>query len=136
MHSAKLLIEAVNLPLTPEELLSEMDTKLHIAFAQIQPLPGVMRLVKHLQLNKIPMAVGLSFSLEKQSRLLADFCYLDDQIATGSKASNFDIKRAILPALFEPFGSNFICGDDPVLLGKGKPGVLMCMIGAFDQGNS
>lgn len=43
------------------------------------------------------------------------------QIATGSKYSNYLIKTAHLSSLFSPFGSNLICGDDPILLGKGKP---------------
>ena len=44
------------------------------------------------------------------------------QIATGSKSDNYKIKTAHLDFLFKPFGTRVICGDDPILEGKGKPG--------------
>ncbi|GAA6031625.1 hypothetical protein JCM8097_006555 [Rhodosporidiobolus ruineniae] len=96
--SAKYLIEATGIPLTVDELLSTMDEKLANFFKTVEPLPGVVKLVHHLEKHKIPMA-----------------------IATGSKKKNFLIKSEHLPHLFGPFSTNILCGDDPILEGKGKP---------------
>ncbi|KAI5479263.1 Haloacid dehalogenase-like hydrolase domain containing protein [Pseudohyphozyma bogoriensis] len=96
--SAATLIKAMDLPLTPDELLAKMDVKLAEAFTKVQPLPGVVKLVHHLAKHKIPMA-----------------------IATGSKQKNYAIKTAHLDYLFGPFGTNVLCGDDSILEGKGKP---------------
>ncbi|GAA5953858.1 hypothetical protein JCM21900_005493 [Sporobolomyces salmonicolor] len=92
------LIAATQIPLTVDELLAKMDVGLDKAFRTVEPLPGVVRLVQHLEKHNIPMA-----------------------IATGSKKKNFDIKSAHLPHLFGPFTNNILCGDDPILEGKGKP---------------
>lgn len=40
-------------------------------------------------------------------------------IATGSKRKNYDIKTSHLQHLFAHFGDKVLCGDDPVLEGKG-----------------
>lgn len=47
-ESARHLIAATQVPLTPDELLAEMDRRLPNAFTQVQPLPGVLKLVEHL----------------------------------------------------------------------------------------
>ncbi|GAA5969572.1 hypothetical protein JCM11641_008165 [Rhodosporidiobolus odoratus] len=96
--SAQYLIEATGIPLTVDELLTTMDEKLAELFKKVEPLPGVVKFVQHLEKHRIPMA-----------------------IATGSKQKNFAIKSAHLPHLFGPFSTNILCGDDPILEGKGKP---------------
>ncbi|BGP18471.1 hypothetical protein JCM10213_001214 [Rhodosporidiobolus nylandii] len=96
--SAQYLIEATGIPLTVDELLTTMDIKLAELFKTVEPLPGVVKLVQHLDKHKIPMA-----------------------IATGSKKKNFLIKSEHLGHLFEPFTGRVLCGDDPILEGKGKP---------------
>ncbi|GAA5993062.1 hypothetical protein JCM10908_003086 [Rhodotorula pacifica] len=96
--SAARLIEATGIPMTVDELLTTMDQKLDALFRTVQPLPGVVKLVHHLEKHKVPMA-----------------------IATGSKIKNFKIKSAHLPHLFDSFSTNILCGDDPILEGKGKP---------------
>ncbi|GAA5859472.1 hypothetical protein JCM8547_006840 [Rhodosporidiobolus lusitaniae] len=96
--SAQALIDATGIPLTVPELLKVMDEKTAELFKTVQPLPGVVKLVHHLEKHKIPMA-----------------------IATGSKKKNFDIKSAHLSHLFDSFSTNILCGDDPILEGKGKP---------------
>jgi len=55
------------------------------------------------------------------SRPLTSDPSLVSQIATGSKRKNFDIKSAHLEHLFGPFSGKILCGDDPILEGKGKP---------------
>lgn len=49
--------------------------------------------------------------------------YIRLQIATGSKKSNYLIKTSskLLTPLFALFGDKVMCGDDPILQGKGKP---------------
>ncbi|KAK4057097.1 hypothetical protein OIO90_001997 [Microbotryomycetes sp. JL221] len=96
--AANYLIKATNLPLTPDELLRRMDVALEERFRTVKPLPGVARLVAHLAKHEVPMA-----------------------IATGSKKKNFEIKSSHLGHLFDPFKGRVLCGDDPVLQGKGKP---------------
>ncbi|GAA6046887.1 hypothetical protein JCM3770_003412 [Rhodotorula araucariae] len=97
-ESAARLIAATGIPLSVDELLNELDQKFDYLFRTVQPLPGVVKLVHHLEKHNIPMA-----------------------IATGSKKKNFLIKTAHLDHLFAPFSTNIICGDDPILEGKGKP---------------
>lgn len=96
--SAARLIAATGIPFTVDELLSTMDSKLDRLFRTVQPLPGVIKLVHHLQKHGVPIA-----------------------IATGSKSKNYRIKSGHLPHLFDAFGTNVLCGDDPILEGKGKP---------------
>ncbi|BGP42126.1 hypothetical protein JCM10450v2_006212 [Rhodotorula kratochvilovae] len=96
--SAARLIAATGIPLSVDELLDAMDKKFETLFRTVKPLPGVVKLVHHLEKHKIPMA-----------------------IATGSKKKNFLIKTAHLDYLFGPFSTNIVCGDDPILEGKGKP---------------
>ncbi|BGP10027.1 putative uncharacterized hydrolase [Rhodotorula toruloides] len=97
-ESAARLIAATGIPLSVDELLSTMDKKLDRLFRTVEPLPGVIKLVHHLEKHKVPMA-----------------------IATGSKKKNFLIKSAHLGHLFDCFSTNILCGDDPILEGKGKP---------------
>ncbi|KPV73757.1 uncharacterized protein RHOBADRAFT_66753 [Rhodotorula graminis WP1] len=96
--AAARLIEATGVPLSVDELLTTMDAKLDGLFRSVEPLPGVVKLVRHLEKHQVPMA-----------------------IATGSKRKNFDIKSAHLGHLFGPFTGKILCGDDPILEGKGKP---------------
>ncbi|GJN92598.1 hypothetical protein Rhopal_005633-T1 [Rhodotorula paludigena] len=96
--SAARLIAATGIPLSVDELLTTMDQKLDRLFRSVEPLPGVVKLVQHLEKHKVPMA-----------------------IATGSKKKNFLIKSGHLQHLFGLFSTNILCGDDPILEGKGKP---------------
>jgi len=96
--AAQVLIDLTGVPLTVEEVLSQSSKGLENAFTKVQPLPGVLKLVKHLEKHNVPMA-----------------------IATGSMKKNFLIKSAHLSHLFDPFNGKVLCGDDPRLEGKGKP---------------
>ncbi|KAL8292923.1 hypothetical protein RQP46_000617 [Phenoliferia psychrophenolica] len=98
LDAATFLIKATGIDITPEEFMSRMQGRLNEVFKSVQPLPGVVRLVHHLQKHNIPMA-----------------------IATGSKKDNYAIKTAHLDFLFAPFGKMVLCGDDPILQGRGKP---------------
>lgn len=58
--AAARLIEATGIPLSVDELLTTMDAQLDGLFRSVEPLPGVVKLVKHLEQKKVPMAVRLA----------------------------------------------------------------------------
>lgn len=129
--AARVLIELTGVPLTVEEVLSQSSAGLERKFREVQPLPGVLKLVKHLEQHKVPMAVSFSPSRDDSRDNFADsFSTNSDQIATGSMKKNFLIKSAHLPHLFDPFGDKILCGDDPRLGGKGKPDPTIFIEGA------
>lgn len=61
-ESAARLIAATGIPLSVDELLSTMDKKLDRLFRTVEPLPGVIKLVHHLEKHKVPMAVHTGVS--------------------------------------------------------------------------
>ena len=95
--AAKLLVDALKLPLTAKEYLDERNEAHKKLFPFCKILPGVMRLVKHLKDHGIPIAV-----------------------ATSSHKDAFLLKSQNHKDLFDLFGSNIICGDDPKIK-RGKP---------------
>ncbi|KAK0566995.1 hypothetical protein OC861_002957 [Tilletia horrida] len=84
-------------PFNVEAFLKDRNAHLEAAFAQVQPLPGAIRLVKHLAEHNVPIC-----------------------IATGSKRLNYNLKSAHNGALFDHFQGHVICGDDSRLK-RGKP---------------
>ncbi|KDE09464.1 hypothetical protein MVLG_00366 [Microbotryum lychnidis-dioicae p1A1 Lamole] len=98
LDAATYLVKATGIEVEPQVLLELMDAKVQEAFAKVQPLPGAVKLVQHLEKHGVPIA-----------------------IATGSKAKNMAIKSTHLPDLFNSFGTRIMVGDDPCLQGKGKP---------------
>jgi len=96
LDAASLLIQETGVDMTADEYLRERNEKQAEKFLFTKPLPGVMRLVKHLKMHNIPMVV-----------------------ATSSHRSNFEIKSRNNQELFRLFGS-VICGDDPNIK-NGKP---------------
>jgi len=95
LDAAKILVEATQIPITPEEYLALREPKQNLLFANVPPLPGATELVAHLKRHNIPQAVATS------SRLGAY------KIKTNSHSwfSHFD---------------HIVVGDDP-LVKKGKP---------------
>ncbi|KAF9916084.1 hypothetical protein BX616_004653 [Lobosporangium transversale] len=82
--------------MTPEEYLHERHLLQLERFPHCVPLPGVMRLIKHLKESKVPIAV-----------------------ATSSYRKNFDLKSMNNQELFTLFDV-IVCGDDPAIH-HGKP---------------
>jgi pseudouridine-5'-monophosphatase len=58
--SARILVEALNLPITPEEYLREREIMLAELFPGAQPMPGAKRLTEHLSRHRVPQAVASS----------------------------------------------------------------------------
>ncbi|KAI9298280.1 HAD-like protein [Neoconidiobolus thromboides FSU 785] len=100
--ATKLFIDTHNLPITAEEYLTERNRLQNEKFPHCKPLPGVMRLIKHLKQHKIPIAV-----------------------ATSSHHKAFLVKSQNNQELFSLF-DQIICGDNPnVLHGKPAPDIFL-----------
>ncbi|KAJ3128298.1 orotidine 5'-phosphate decarboxylase [Physocladia obscura] len=98
-EAAAKLIEYCGLEgkLTAEEYLRERNAMQSERFPFCVPLPGVLRLVKHLKDTRIPICV-----------------------ATSSHRHAFDLKSSKNSELFGYFEGNITCGDDKAVV-KGKP---------------
>src|SRR5690349_14800655 len=60
IDSARILVEALKLPIAPEEYLREREAQLDALFPTAQPMPGARRLTLHLARQGIPQAVASS----------------------------------------------------------------------------
>ena len=60
MDSARILVQALDLPITPEQYLEERERLLIERFPHTQAKPGAQRLVRHLAGYGIPQAVATS----------------------------------------------------------------------------
>ncbi|KAG9291880.1 hypothetical protein G9A89_012165 [Geosiphon pyriformis] len=110
IEAAEILIRETGADLTPQEYLKERNEKQSEKFPFCKPLPGVMRLVKHLKKHNIPMVV-----------------------ATSSSRKNFEIKSKNHPELFDLF-QGVVCGDDPKIM-NGKPAPDLFFAGRELLGN-
>lgn len=91
--AARVLIDLTGVPLTVEEVLSQSSKGLEKAFTTVKPLPGVLKLVKHLEKHNVPMAVSHSSLIDLEPRSLTFLLRLDrdgvnekelpDQISTS-----------------------------------------------------
>ncbi|KAI9313393.1 HAD-like domain-containing protein [Dichotomocladium elegans] len=95
-ESAAMVVEAYNLPLTPQQYLDEISKIQEERFPLVRPLPGVERLIKHLHKHKVPIAV-----------------------ATSSLRDKFELKTSQNKELFALF-DHIVCGDDEGIK-NGKP---------------
>ncbi|KAI1280683.1 Pseudouridine-5'-phosphatase [Halotydeus destructor] len=95
------IIELLELPLHLDEFMARMDIEINAALHEVDLMPGVEVLVKHLHDHQVPMA-----------------------IATGSTAKAF-AKKTALPLVRHLFDKGYFehcvfAGDDPEVK-KGKP---------------
>lgn len=58
--SARILVDALQLPITPEDYLRERESMLATLFPAAQALPGARRLTMHLARHGVPQAVASS----------------------------------------------------------------------------
>ncbi len=96
LDSATIIVDLLELPLTPEAYLEERKTLLYPLYAQAQPLPGAIRLTNHLYRQKIPQG-----------------------IATSSSSHHFEMKITRHREWLQIFDC-WVLGDDPELK-RGKP---------------
>jgi HAD superfamily hydrolase (TIGR01509 family) len=58
--SARILVDALKLPITPEDYIRERESMLATLFPAAQAMPGAQRLTRHLAMHGVPQAVASS----------------------------------------------------------------------------
>jgi len=106
--AAQILIDSLNLPLTPQEFIDRREPHLRRLFPNVEPLPGVVKLVQALAARGVPMAVATS-----SPRKLVTL-----------KSQHHD--------WFDAFDV-IVCGDDPRLK-RSKPAPDIFLLAAKDLG--
>ena len=102
IDSARILVEALNLPIAPEEYLREREAHLDALFPTVEPMPGARRLTAHLARHGIPQAV-----------------------ASSSRRRDFELKVSRHKEWFACFEC-VVLGDDPeVTRGKPEPDIFL-----------
>jgi len=108
LRGARFVVEALQLPITPEGYIAEREIELLALFAELQPIPHAEALIEALQAEGIPMA-----------------------IATSGHRKVTEAKLA-----YHPFLERItvrICGDDPELK-NGKPAPDIFLLAAHALG--
>ncbi|KXS18488.1 HAD-like protein [Gonapodya prolifera JEL478] len=104
LDAAKLLVQSLELEdvLSAEAYLDERNRLQAARFPLAKPMPGALKLVKHLKEHGIPIAV-----------------------ATSSHRNAFNLKTQNNRELFDCFGTHVTVGDDPeVKSGKPSPDIF------------
>ena len=107
--SARILVDALQLPITPEDYLREREATLAALFPGAQAMPGAQRLTEHLARKGIPQAV-----------------------ASSSNRREFELKVSQHREWFGCFRC-VVLGDDPDLK-RGKPAPDIFLIAASRLG--
>ncbi|XP_011634783.1 pseudouridine-5'-phosphatase-like isoform X1 [Pogonomyrmex barbatus] len=101
--TADYIIKLLELPLTADEFKQEIIGIYQELFPQTNPMPGAVRLLKHLKENNIPIA-----------------------LATSSDRENYELKTTHWRELFELFHHKVIGGSDSeVTHGKPEPDIFL-----------
>jgi pseudouridine-5'-monophosphatase len=109
LDSARYLVEALALPLTPEEYLREREHRLEALMPTADAMPGARALVQALHRQKTPIA-----------------------LASSSSRRLYTLKTARHQAWFSLFDV-VVLGDDP-RVGQGKPAPDIFVVAAGDLG--
>ena len=96
LESAKILVDMLQLPLTPEEYLVERNKLLYPLYPTARTLPGTIELTQHLAKHNIPQA-----------------------IASSSSRYHFELKTVNHQQWLKTF-TTITLGDDPEI-SRGKP---------------
>ena len=107
--SARYLVETLELPMAPEEYLTEREAMLELLFPTAKALPGARELTTALHARGVPQAV-----------------------ATSSSRRLFDLKTQQHREWFALFAA-IVLGDDPRLQ-RGKPAPDIFLLAAQDLG--
>ncbi|KIJ49593.1 hypothetical protein M422DRAFT_225452 [Sphaerobolus stellatus SS14] len=90
-----------DIDLTVDDYIQERREKQNLSWPTVAPLPGAVKLVKHLKKHNIPIA-----------------------IATGSGKEEIKMKTSLLPELIGPF-DGYVTSADDVKRGKPNPDVFL-----------
>jgi pseudouridine-5'-monophosphatase len=110
VSAAHLLSSYPDVPLTIDSFLAQSDIAQHHLWPTVEPLPGALRLVRHLYAHGIPIA-----------------------IATGGRRFKFLSKTKHLQDLFACFEGKAVCADDFPGLMRGKPEPDMFLMAAKER---
>ncbi|ODQ81556.1 hypothetical protein BABINDRAFT_165098 [Babjeviella inositovora NRRL Y-12698] len=94
----KIMLEAYGLPLTSEEFMAKSTIAQEQLWPTCKYMPGAIELLNYCQAKGIPFA-----------------------LASGSNTLNYERKTGHLQDGFSLFKHHRILGDDPRLVGRGKP---------------
>lgn len=109
IESARLLVEALDLPIEPEQYLEERELVFQTRMPDAEPKPGAVDLVRALRAKGVPTAV-----------------------ATSSHRPVFDLKTRRHGDWFALF-DGIVLGDDP-RIARGKPFPDIFLLAASDLG--
>lgn len=102
LDSARVLVEALQLPVTAEDYLSFREKRLEELFPTAEHLPGALELTHHLKQTGVPQA-----------------------IATSSSFSGFELKTSRHQEWLKLF-NQIVVGEDPeVIHGKPAPDIFL-----------
>ncbi len=108
-ESARVLVDALQLPISPEEYLAERAALLESLMPGAEPMPGAFELTRALAARGVPMA-----------------------LATSSPKRLYDLKTERHRKWFELFRA-IVLGDDP-RVGRGKPAPDIFLVAAKELG--
>ncbi|XP_011707194.1 PREDICTED: pseudouridine-5'-phosphatase-like [Wasmannia auropunctata] len=95
-------VKTLELPLTADEFMQEITGIFQELFPQANPMPGAVRLLKHLKESNVPIA-----------------------LATSSDRGNYELKTRRWRDLFDLFHHKVLGGSDPeVARGKPEPDIF------------
>lgn len=100
LEAAALIVEDYQLPCTPQQFMSEIWPSFENIWCKVKPLPGAVRLIKHLQSHSVPMA-----------------------LASNSPRKNIEEKLSYQQGWKESF--SIIIGGDEVEKGKPSPQIFL-----------
>ncbi|KAM3961240.1 pseudouridine-5'-phosphatase-like [Aphomia sociella] len=63
-ETAEIVVKSLDLPLTPEEFISQTKKQFELLFPDCKLMPGAKRLIEHFHKNNVPMGLATSSSLE------------------------------------------------------------------------